>query len=107
MRTILFTALTGLMVSAPLAQESMLFPDATETVPELIELYEAEDSKCRLSMSRDVRIAAACHSRSIYGAALNERGWCYGRETEANAHMSWHECEAGSMHFPALEFEVW
>jgi hypothetical protein len=108
MRAILLAiSLTALTASAGLGQEPALFPDATETVPELIALYEEEDGQCRLSRNRDVQVAAACHARSIYGAALNERGWCYGRETEANAEMRWHECEADSMRFPALDFEVW
>ncbi len=107
MRTGLLAALMALAISGASAQERMLFPEATESVEELIELYTDEDSQCRLSMSRDVRIAAACHARSLYGAALNERGWCLGRETEANADMSWHECEADSMRFPALDFNAW
>lgn len=106
MRSILIAALVGLAPSMAVGQEQ-IFTDATETVPELIELYEAEDSQCRLSMSRDVQIAAACHSRSIYGAALNERDWCFGREAEANAEMSWHECAPDSMRFPPLDFDVW
>lgn len=106
MRSLLIVALAGLAPSMAFGQEQ-IFPDATETVPELIELYEAEDSRCRLSVSKDVQIAAACHSRSIYGAALNERGWCYGREAEPNAEMSWHECAADSRRFPPLDFNVW
>lgn len=99
-------ALASLLVLAPaaaFAQADMLFPDASETVPELIELYQAADSDCRLAMSRDVQVAVACVSRSIYGAALNERDWCRGRDGEANAHMQWHECEADSRRFPPLE----
>lgn len=103
-------ALTLLMAVAPsaaLAQAEPFFPEATETDEELIALYDEADSECRLSPSRDVRIAVACHSRSIYGAALNERGWCYGRESEPNAIMEWHKCEADSLRFPELGFNVW
>ncbi|RDE09275.1 hypothetical protein [Pelagibacterium lacus] len=107
MRHLLLAALLGLAASPVPGQETMLFPDATETVPELIDLYEQEDDQCRLSMNRDVQIAAACHARSLYGAALNERGWCYGRETEANADMSWHECAGDSMRFSPLAFDIW
>lgn len=107
MKHLLLAAFLGLAASPGLAQDAMLFPDATEIVPDLIDLYEQEDDQCRLSMSRDVAIAAACHARSLYGAALNERGWCYGRETEANADMSWHECADDSMRFPPLAFDIW
>jgi len=44
-------------------------------------------------------VIVACLSRSVYGAALNERGWCLGREGEANAETEWHECGQGSMRF--------
>ena len=85
------------------AQSGMQFPEATETVPELIELWDQSDSACRLSRSHDVKVAAACLSRSVYGAALNERNWCLGRSNEANANMAWHECEAASLRFPPFE----
>lgn len=35
----------------------------------------------------------------IYGLALNERGWCHGRQDEANAQKDWHICESGSDRF--------
>ncbi len=89
--------------SAPgYAQSAMQFPDATETVPELIDLYDEADSACRLSTSGDVKVAVACSSRAIYGVALNERNWCKGRENEANAVMEWHECEPNSLRFDPL-----
>lgn len=97
----------ALLATGVMAQETPDFGQATETAEELVELYDAADDQCRLSTSRDVKIAVACHSRAIYGAALNERGWCYGRESQANAEMNWHECEADSMHFPPLAFDVW
>ena len=86
-------------------QEGGQFAEATETVPELIDLYEAADSECRLNPSPDVKVVVACVSRSIYGAALNERNWCMGREGEPNAMMEWHECEADSLRFPPVDFD--
>ena len=99
-----FVAISAcLLGGAPaLAQAPMQFPDASETVPELIELYEEADGACRLSTSHDVKVAVACNSRSIYGVALNERNWCKGRENEANAMMEWHECEANSLRFSPI-----
>lgn len=85
------------------AQAEPKFPDATETVPELIELYTQSDSGCRLARSRDVKVVVACLARSVYGAALNEKGWCFGKDDQANAEMEWHECQTGSMHFPKLD----
>ncbi|MHA6684267.1 hypothetical protein [Mesorhizobium sp. A556] len=82
------------------AQSTMQFPEATETVPELIHLYEDADSICRLSKSHDVKVEVSCMSRSAYGAALNERDWCYGKEGEPNATMEWHECGAASLRLP-------
>ncbi|WMT87725.1 hypothetical protein NO932_03705 [Pelagibacterium sp. 26DY04] len=98
---------SALLAPGVMAQETPIFSQATETVEELVELYGEADEQCRLSPSRDVKIAVACHSRTIYGAALNERGWCYGRESQANAEMIWHKCTDDSMHFPPLDFEVW
>lgn len=89
--------------SGALAQSAMQFPDATETVPELIALYEDADSACRLSMSGDVKVAVACEARAIYGAALNERNWCKGREGEPNAMVEWHECGPDSLRFTAAQ----
>jgi hypothetical protein len=97
----------GLTSALALAQNPQIFPDATESDAELIELYDHADAQCRLSTSHDVKNAVACHSRSIYGAALNERNWCFGRETEANAQMVWHECQSDSMRFPELNFDIW
>ncbi|MFD1944444.1 hypothetical protein [Paradevosia shaoguanensis] len=106
---LLATAIAALSLSlAPsfaLAQEGGQFAEATETVPELIDLYEAADSECRLNPSPDVKVVVACVSRSIYGAALNERNWCIGREGEPNAMMEWHECEADSLRFPPVDFD--
>lgn len=85
------------------SQPAMQFPDASETVPELIELWEDSNSVCRGASGGDVKVAAACLSRSVFGAALNERGWCLGRQDEANADMSWHECEADSLRFPPFD----
>jgi hypothetical protein len=78
-------------------------PAAIEPVPVLIQLYTEADSGCRLAMDDSVQVKVACISRAIYGAALNERDWCRGREGESNAEMEWHECGADSLRFPPLE----
>lgn len=100
-RSLAFAALLTLAAwgTSASAQSEMQFPDATETVPQLIELYDEAEGACRLSTSGDVKVAVACNSRSIYGAALNERNWCKGRDNEANAVMEWHECEPNSLRF--------
>jgi len=85
------------------AQSELQFPDVSESVPELIELYTQSDSGCRLTRGHDVEIQVACTARSFYGAVLNERGWCVGKEGQANAEMEWHECEADSMYFPPID----
>jgi hypothetical protein len=85
------------------AQQAMRFPDATETAQELIALWEESNSVCRGAARGDVRVAAACLSRSVYGAALNERDWCFGKSEDANADMAWHRCETGSLRFPPFE----
>lgn len=96
------STMAGLLaVAGPAAaQGGMQFPEASETVPELIELWSESDAGCRLARRDDVKVIAACLTRSVYGAALNERGWCLGREGEANAEMEWHECGQGSLRFP-------
>lgn len=91
----------GALSSLPLLGSAM----AAETVPQLIEQFDEADSTCRLSKSDDVRIKVACVARSIYGVALNERGWCYGRQDQANAEMDWHECKASSLRFPPPKIE--
>jgi len=90
-------------IGAAAAQNAMQFPEATETVPELTEAWKQADSACRGVPGDDVKVAAACLSRSVYGAAINERGWCLGKEGEANATMDWHECAADSLRFPPFE----
>ena len=99
------SAFAALLFSAApaAAQAGMQFPEASESAPELISLWEDSDSMCRLARREDVRVVAACVSRSIYGVALNERDWCYGREDEANAVIEWHECGEGSLRFPPLD----
>lgn len=86
--------------NARAAEPAMQFPEATETVPELIQLYYDADTICGHSMGHDVKIVVSCMARSAYGAALNERSWCYGKEDEANAMSEWLECEAASLRFP-------
>lgn len=93
--------LAGLGAAA--AQPAKQFPEATETMPELIEAWKQADSVCRGVPARDVKIAAACLSRSIYGAAINERDWCLGKAGEDNASMEWHECAANSLRFPPFD----
>ena len=98
--------LPSLLLSLPatvFAQSAMQFPDASETPPELIELWEEANSVCRGANGGDVKVAAACLSRSVYGAALNERNWCFGMEDQAGAEMAWHECEARSLRFPPFD----
>ncbi|KQK32448.1 hypothetical protein ARD30_01325 [Bosea thiooxidans] len=81
------------------AAAERLFPDATETDDQLKQLYDGEGDLCLRNPSRDVRVAVACKAMTIYGIALNERGWCYGRENEANAEKDWHRCGADSDRF--------
>jgi len=75
------------------------FAEATETNEKLMNLYDEAGSLCLHNRSRDVQVAVACKSMTIYGLALNERGWCYGHEHEANAFKGWHECEKNSERF--------
>ncbi|TKT69308.1 hypothetical protein [Aquamicrobium sp. LC103] len=89
--------------NAAFAQSAMQFPDASETVPELVELWDQSNSTCRGANGGDVRVAAACLSRSVYGVAINERNWCLGKDGQANAEMVWHECETDSLRFPPFD----
>jgi hypothetical protein len=90
----------AMLTGAAAAQQ---FPEASETMPELIEAWQQADSVCRGVPGGDVKVAAACLSRSVYGAAINERGWCLGKEGEDNASMDWHECAADSVRFPPFK----
>lgn len=99
----LFATLLLLPAGSVASRPAMQFPDATETVPELIELWKESNSVCRGANGGDVKVAAACLSRSVFGAALNERGWCLGRQGEANADMGWHECATDSLRFPPFD----
>jgi hypothetical protein len=104
LKAALVLAVSGMVTGSHAhAQSKLQFPDAKESVPELIELYTQSDSGCRLARRKDVKVVAACLSRSVYGAALNEIGWCIGKEDQANAQMEWHACEAGSMRFPPFD----
>lgn len=76
-----------------------LFAKATETDNQLKKLYDDAGGISLHNRSGDVHVAVACKSMTIYGVALNERGWCYGRRNEANARMSWHRCGGDSERF--------
>ena len=92
----------AIMATGPIAhaQSPLQSPDAGKSVPELIELYTQSDSRCRLARDDSDEVMVACTARSFYGAALNERGWCFGREDQANAEMEWHQCGEDSQRFP-------
>lgn len=87
----------GFSMHAPAAEK--LFSGAQETDGQLQKLYDAAGDLCLRNPSRDVRVAVACKSMTIYGLALNERGWCNGRKQEANAEKQWHRCESDSDRF--------
>lgn len=89
----------GSQVASPAAAVEKLFASATETDDQLKKLFDEAGDGCLNSRSHDVRITVACASMRIYGAALNERGWCYGHRDEANAQMDWHRCDADSERF--------
>lgn len=97
--------IAGCAIGAPavVAKGEKQFPDASETTPELIQLWEDSNSTCRGASGNDVKTWAACAARSVYGAALNERDWCLGHEGEAGADMAWHECDAKSLRFPPID----
>lgn len=98
------TVFTVLVCAFPIrAEDGTQFPEASESVPELIKLWTQSNAGCRLARREDVKVVAACLSRAVYGAALNERGWCFGKDDQANAEMDWHECEAGSLRFRPLQ----
>jgi len=89
----------GLQVASPAIAAEKLFAKATETDDQLRKLFDEAGDGCLHSRSHDVRITVACASMRIYGAALNERNWCYGHRDEANAEMDWHRCDADSERF--------
>ena len=89
----------GLQIASPAMASDKLFPKATETDHQLKKLYDDAGDICLHNRSGDVRVAVACKAMTIYGVALNERDWCYGRRNEANAQMSWHRCGADSERF--------
>ena len=99
----LVLACAALGAPAAQAQAEKQFPDASETTPELIQLWEDSNGTCRGFSGNDVKTWAACAARSVYGAALNERDWCFGHEDEAGAEMTWHQCDAKSLHFPPVD----
>lgn len=90
-------AATGICSST--AADEKLFDGASESDEQLRTLYEEAGDICLRNPSRDVQVAVACKAMTIYGLALNERGWCFGRTHEANAEKDWHECEANSDRF--------
>ena len=83
----------------PAQAEEKLFAEATESDQRLKELHHEAGDLCLKNPSRDVEVVVACKAMIIYGLALNERGWCHGRQDEANAQKDWHICESGSDRF--------
>ena len=92
-----FTFLPVLALPATGAEKR--FAEATESNEQLISLYEQAGDTCLRNPSRDVQVTVACMSMIVYGLALNERGWCHGKQHEANAVKQWHECQEGSDRF--------
>lgn len=89
----------GSQIAYPAVAADKLFTQATETDDRLKKLFDKAGDICLHSRSHDVRVVVACASMKIYGVALNERDWCYGRRYEANAEMDWHRCDADSERF--------
>jgi len=89
----------GSQTARPAIAAENLFAKATETDDQLKKLFDEAGDGCLHSRGHDVRVVVACASMRIYGAALNERDWCYGHRTEANAEMDWHRCDADSERF--------
>lgn len=83
----------------PAQAEEKLFAEATESDQRLKKLHHEAGDLCLRNPSRDVEVVVACKAMIIYGLALNERGWCHGRQDEANAQKDWHICESGSDRF--------
>lgn len=106
MKALAVFALTLAIVPAAHAKGDKQFPDASEMTPELIELYEDTNAICRGNSGNDVKTWANCAARSVYGTALNERDWCYGKEDHAGAEMEWHECEATSLRFEPVDINA-
>ncbi len=93
----------GVLFAAAAEAKDMRFPNASETSQELISLWTGSNSICRGAHGGDVKVAAACLSRSVYGVALNERDWCFGRKDQINADMTWHRCNGDSLRFPFFD----
>jgi hypothetical protein len=89
----------GPQIASPVMAADRVFAKATETDDQLKKLFDEAGDRCLHSRSHDVRVVVACASMRIYGAALNERDWCYGHRNEANAQMDWHRCDANSERF--------
>lgn len=100
---ILHPILALLLFGPSVARPESLLAQATETVAELRELYDAANDKCRIPGSQEAKTVVACMSRAIYGQALNEKGWCWGKDDQANAVMQWHECTPNSLRYTPLD----
>ena len=87
-------------VSMVASAHAAVFPNASESNEELIDLWRDADNACRQIKRENVQVAVGCVSRSIYGVALNERGVCLGMNGQANAEMQWHKCTKDSLRFP-------
>ena len=62
----------------------------------LIRAERAANGACRGGSGDAPGTQQACGRRDALGQVLGEIGWCYGREGEAGAQMSWHLCGKGS-----------
>lgn len=91
--------IVGCHIGLPAMAEDKLLTKAIETDDQLKKLFDEAGDDCLHTRSHGVRVVVACASMRIYGVALNERDWCYGHRTEANAQMNWHRCDANSERF--------
>jgi hypothetical protein len=65
----------------------------------LIQRWNDLNSHCRGGSGDDPKTLEACDERDqVVGRALEDIGWCYGKEDQAGYQMQWHKCEADSLH---------
>ena len=79
-------------------------PTGAQDADALIQRWNDLNSDCRGGSGDDPKTLEACDERDqTVGRALEDLGWCYGKEDQAGYQMQWHKCEADSLHHRSFE----
>lgn len=94
---------TGLAVAALLLAPLPAQAQDAETQALLADEAILND-RCRGGSGDDMETWQACGARDYVGYLLSQRGYCFGKDGQAEFEMEWHACSTGSLRSPKPDF---